>query len=502
MKNKPMRRFAKWLTALSVVVTLITFSISPALAHTSFDSSDPADDAQIDGVVSEIRLTFAGEADPVGEGFAALDGNGFVRTPTTVSTDDQLTYLLTFDPPLSGGEVGVRWSVKAPDAHPIDGAFTFTVNAASLPVANAVAGEDPSEQGQVAMEDFLGELTQPRGVALIGGFGRVLVLGGALLAIGGAVFAAFVIRGTKEELAMVVRSIKGGGWMIVSGAFAEWVAQLGLVNDGFVAIGGSDVVDVTGSAFGVSVALKAVGGLLLSLASHTLVAATSAADPVRSLHQRVPVGAGTIEAHESHAESVLSGDAQQDSDYVWRTRGRSLAVPLGAAVVLTAFLFDGHTVSEGNRLLTGVVDVVHVAAGAVWAGGVVLMTRLIGQRQSNGEASRALELAVRFSVVAALALTAAGFAGVALAIIIIERVSDLWTTSWGQLLIVKTMLVALAGMVGLYNHRVLIPKLFSGETGKVQAEFRRALSIEGVIIGSVVVVTAMLVAASSVSSNL
>lgn len=495
-----MHELTKWLAAFSVVVGIVTLSISPALAHTAFESSDPDDEAQIDDVVSEIRLTFAGEADPVGEGFAALDGNGAVRAPTTVSTDDQLTYLLTFDPPLSGGEVGIRWSVKAPDDHPIDGAFTFTVNAA-IPTA-AAAGEQPNAQARTTMEEFLSELTQPGGVSLIGGVGRTLVLGGALLAIGGAAFAALVIRGTEDDLAVIVRSIAGGGWLIVTGAFTEWVAQLALNNYGWESIGGGDVVDVTFSSFGIALALKVTGGVMMSRASLTVVAAAGVVDPVYSLHQRAPVGAGTIQANHSDIEASRAGDAALISgDVVWRARGSSRAVPIGAVVVLSAFLFDGHTVSEGNRLLTGVVDIVHVASGAVWAGGLVSMTQIIRHRHNSGKGSRALELAVRFSVIAALALTAAGLAGAALTVIIIERASDIWTTSWGQLLIVKTVLVALAGTVGLYNHRVLIPKLALGEDDGVIAEFRRALSIEAAIIGSVVVATASLVGASSVSSS-
>lgn len=143
---------------------------------------------------------------------------------------------------------------------------------------------------------------------------------------------------------------------------------------------------------------------------------------------------------------------------------------------------------------------VHVAAGAIWAGGLVMLALVIWRRHRRGDDSRALQLAVRFSVVAALALVVAGVAGSVLAVIILNNVSDLWVTTWGQVLILKTMLVGVAGAAGLYNHRVLIPKMAVAEAGNGEAEveFRRAVSIEGLVIASVVVTTAVLVAASSV----
>lgn len=540
-----MHKLTKMLAAISVVVGILVLSMSPALAHAAFESSSPEDGAELAEVVAEVELTFAGVADPAGEGFVVLDGDGTVRAPTTVSTEDQLTYLLTFDPPLSGGEVGVRWSVAAPDAHPIDGSFTFTANAelpievtpaeadpgvepggevpalepdvepdvadegsgAASGVSNSVDSATPLDSGssaatpEVSMEQFLDEPGAPNGVGVIAGFGRVLVLGGALVAIGGAVFAAFVIRGTKREFSMIVDSIRTAAWSIMAGAVIVLVSRLAVVNSGWTSMTFGTIREVVVSSFGVAVALKLLGGWMLSRAEVTVVSAGETADPVLSLHQLVPVGAGSIEAAlPSEPIRPSEGDRVTRHDFVWRSHGDSLAVPIGAAVTLAAFLFDGHTVSEGSRLWTGVVDIVHVVAGAIWAGGLVMMAQVIWRRHRRGDDSRALELAVRFSVVAAIALTAAGLAGIALTFIILESISDIWTTSWGQLLMVKTVLVALAGMAGLYNHRVLIPKLGSGgdSATTAEAEFRRAVSVEGAIIGSVVVATALLVAASSV----
>ncbi|MEL7158836.1 MAG: copper resistance CopC family protein, partial [Actinomycetota bacterium] len=114
--------------ALSAILVLAI--AGPASAHTGFESSVPADGATVDVAIDELTIAFSGAAEPAGEGFVVLDPSGTIRTPDTVSADaEQLRWTLGFDPPLTDGVVGVRWTVQAPDAHPISGSFSFTVTA-------------------------------------------------------------------------------------------------------------------------------------------------------------------------------------------------------------------------------------------------------------------------------------------------------------------------------------------------------------------------------------
>ena len=399
----------------------------------------------------------------------------------------------------------MRWSVAAPDAHPIEGAFSFTINASlpsppaddlaaapsaaddRSPVDQSVATTEDETPGNstaadavpdtgdaaVALDDFLDEEGGGAPLAgLLGTLARSLVVGGALIAIGGVIFAALVMRGTEGELAMVVTVIRTSAYLIVVGAAAELITQLAAVNGDWATLTPiSTVGEVLVSAFGVAVALKILGGTLMSKAALTIVTASETLDPVVQLRQLVPVGAGPDEAAlPLDPAPPVDGGLPNRHNFVWRSHSDSLGVPAGMAAVLAAFLFDGHTVSEGDRIVTGIVDVVHVAAGAIWAGGLVTLTLVIWRRHRRGDDSRALQLAVRFSVVAALALVVAGVAGSVLTVVILDSVSDLWTTTWGQVLILKTLLVAVAGAAGFYNHRVLIPKMAAAETGDEEAE--------------------------------
>lgn len=51
-----------------------------------------------------------------------------------------------------------------------------------------------------------------------------------------------------------------------------------------------------------------------------------------------------------------------------------------AGVMALSYVFDGHTVTKGNRLLTAVIDLVHVGGGAVWLGGLICLLALSNSR--------------------------------------------------------------------------------------------------------------------------
>jgi len=96
-------------------------------------SSDPADGSEIDEPIEVITVVFTGAAAPAGEGFQVLTPAGVIVVPTVEVGDDQRTFTLTLAEPLVDGTVGVRWSVRAGDAHPIEGSFSFTTTAVRPP---------------------------------------------------------------------------------------------------------------------------------------------------------------------------------------------------------------------------------------------------------------------------------------------------------------------------------------------------------------------------------
>ena len=199
-----------------------------ASAHTSFESSTPANGAMLVEPVDEIRIAFTNPAQEAGDGFVVLDPAGQVRAPSSVTTEDGTVFVLAFDPPLDGGQVGVRWRVRAGDAHPIEGSFSFTVgDAAAMASATDAAATSGHDMGSMsademaAMDEFLA-VDQSRPGESLARIGRLVSFAAIVLGIGAMAFAATTLRGSRNEIESLITAIRILGGVLVVGAIAEY----------------------------------------------------------------------------------------------------------------------------------------------------------------------------------------------------------------------------------------------------------------------------------------
>jgi copper transport protein len=130
----------------------------------------------------------------------------------------------------------------------------------------------------------------------------------------------------------------------------------------------------------------------------------------------------------------------------------SLAVPALALVASAAAMLElaaptlaGHALDPRNhRALIALADFVHVAAAAVWIGGLVLLV-----------ASRGARARSRFPTIAIGAVLVLGAASIPRAIAAFPSLSSVVHTSYGQTLLVKTgILVAVLAAAWLNRHRI------------------------------------------------
>jgi copper transport protein len=538
------RLVQRWWAALLVVVVVLLGAASPASAHTGFESSNPGDGQTIDQPVAEISLTFSGEATPAGEGFVVLDPSGIIREPDEVTSVDNLTWMLRFDEPLGGGVVGVRWQVAAPDAHPINGSFSFTVSAAPAEViaapepavgepadppdtstevaleaaesdasaatadseeisyfGAAPIGSDAINGNSVDLESFLDtDADTVAGASWLFGLSRTLRLVGAVGVIGGAVFAAFVLRGNTRDVRAVLYWVRRAGALLILGSVGAAVAQAATLQSSWSGLWSPTAwADTLWSSLGLAIVLRLVGGaLVMTGAKFDTRAAAAVGDPVVAVKQLVSVGSGPrISAPSQSTEPPDTEPYVHDGDHAWYPSASAAAL-VGIALVVASFLFDGHTVSEGPRWLHAGANLIHVVTAATWAGGVAMLAFVIARRNRNNVATRSLQLAVRFSVVATVALVAAGLAGVVLSAVILDSPSQLWSTPWGQLLLLKVALVAIAAAGGAYNHKIIVPELErSPNDAGVAHRFRTVVTLEAVALVAVTITTALLIGSSA-----
>jgi putative copper export protein/methionine-rich copper-binding protein CopC len=594
-QSSPRRGLTPIRALLASTLPLLIVLLLPsgvASAHTSFEQSTPADGATISEPLGVITLEFSGVSEPADDGFTVLTPDGQVRTPTNVATIDQKAFDLTFDPPLAGGQIGVRWTVSAPDAHPIDGVFSFTVTA---PAATAATGASQTEgtpavdsslasavedrtdatiladgsvidtsSASTSLDDFLAEQPARGGEGTARG-GRMIEFAALTLLIGGGAFAATTLRGRRVEIDRAITVLRVLGLTLAAGALLEYV--------GVARLAQASIASYWTSQPGMATLLRGAGGLAVAVGlaaitapvrtprpSHSLSAAVNATteyereehahfwpdehqrkkdrpdrhtvhrserssdvsaiaiDPLLHRHdQRTAHAPSTAQQNitisttppprqtqpaESRRELTArsSDDTHTDSPVIrqWVLDRSSTAAYVGITVAVMSFWFDGHTVSKGPRPLHAIVNSVHVVAGSVWIGGVVAMAIVLGSRHRTGVAPRALEMIVRFSGIATVALGAVLAAGGIMAILILDSVGELFSTQWGQILLLKSAAVGLAMLGGAFNHFRVLPALEADPDDPPLVEhLRSAVTTEAILLAFVIVATASLVAAAS-----
>jgi copper transport protein len=153
-----------------------------------------------------------------------------------------------------------------------------------------------------------------------------------------------------------------------------------------------------------------------------------------------------------------------------------------ALALLAAPTLSGHALDRDQpRALSVIVDLAHMSAAAVWLGGLIAVVYAV-PRATADDATRRAAVA-RFSTAALVAVIVLGASGIARAITELSSVSQLWSTSYGRALLVKTAIfVPLLG-VGWLNRTVLM---------QVYVRVRRSARVEVIAIVGIVVAVAIL----------
>lgn len=175
-------------------------------------------------------------------------------------------------------------------------------------------------------------------------------------------------------------------------------------------------------------------------------------------------------------------------------RGSSPAwVAGGASLLVAAELATGHTRTTEPLLVVMAADAVHVAGAAFWLGGLVAL--LVARRHLREDAERAATVVGRFSALAVRFVLALVIAGLAMAWVQVGGLPALTSTAYGRTLIAKLVAGAAVLGVAVYNNRVLVPRIMSGEGPDLPALERLRSTVRAEVVGLAVVIalTAVLV---------
>ncbi len=144
-------------------------------------------------------------------------------------------------------------------------------------------------------------------------------------------------------------------------------------------------------------------------------------------------------------------------------RGTWASASLATVLLSVTPALSGHAVAEARPALGVALDTVHVLAGGVWLGTLIVLVLLAVPLLRDAAARVALHGAlVRFSRVALGSAAVLTLTGVYAAWVHVGSWSALWSTPYGDALVLKLGAVALAAGLGAINWRVAVPRLTLG----------------------------------------
>jgi copper transport protein len=165
--------------------------------------------------------------------------------------------------------------------------------------------------------------------------------------------------------------------------------------------------------------------------------------------------------------------------------------------VLWELSIQGHASQAPAHVVQELADVVHIGAASIWIGGLALTTLVIWRLPKavpGAGVAVATDVLAQFSRVALISVAAVVLTGTIRSYGELATPSQLWTTTYGQCILVKIGLLGLAGLVALRNRRITLT-LGRRPTphARALATVRNAAAAELVIAIAILVVAALLV---------
>ncbi|HEX4818427.1 MAG TPA: cytochrome c oxidase assembly protein [Nonomuraea sp.] len=141
------------------------------------------------------------------------------------------------------------------------------------------------------------------------------------------------------------------------------------------------------------------------------------------------------------------------------TAGAAAGLLVFALVTLLPVPLTGHSSSSPNHDLATTAVALHLLAIALWVGGLIVVAAHALRREPRLDVA-----ASRFSTMALWCYAGVGLSGVFSLLARLGAVSDLWTSEYGLLVVVKITAFVLLGYVGYWHRQRTLARLRAGTT--------------------------------------
>ena len=425
-----------------------------ASAHAYLIKTYPSPSGHLDSPPSYVSLTYDEAVEPRFAIISVTDKDAHQETtgPVHRSASNPDTLIVPLRPHLPEGWYLVYWRAISVDGHPVQGAFTFSV------------GANPGPSPQFVIPHISQTATTtPLLIA------RWVMFLSVMSAIGLLALRLAIAR-------PVARRIEGTRLRALSAAFAA--ASL--------------------------VGLLAIPAYLEESTAVDSLRSFFDAGALVPLWRTTAFGRGYVDLEVCFALFALAGAIALWVDRPEREQRSIAEILAGAGVVAAAAAVliipgaAGHAAQTAPRGLALAFDWLHLLAGSIWLGG---LAGLLVFWRSLPAAERVSALAVvvpRFSNVAFVSVAALLGSGIGASVLHLPILSALWTTHYGEAILVKSGLLAAATALGAVNLLGTRPRLAAARGRPELAS--AAVLLRRVVSGEVVLVTAAVFVAALLSS--
>ena len=401
------------------------------LPHATLLSSEPAAGARVGTSPSRVRLVFSEPVEAAMSGATLSSANGS-RVELAIAVDPHDVHALVAPvAALQPGAYSVRWRVVSADGHRVDGSFEFTiVGAAALPNAAPVA---PAVEQRVAAATLPHAAADSGFIAALGRRPQVPILRAA------AITVLLALAG----LSLLIATLP------ISGARPM---RLALV-------------------------LAVLSTVLL--AAYLAVWSSTAVGPAHSVLDAVSLAASTTPGALEVARLALAFLALWALSLAKRPGLASLFS--GVAVLITGA--SGHP-AVMQPLVAIPAKSVHLAAAALWLGGLLwIMT-------AERHGARYVEGTRKISSLALLSVIVVVASGIAQSLLFLPRVAALTDSTYGHLILLKSAGLLVLVFFGAF-HRRIVPRL---DTTIARRRLRGSVRLEIVVMLAVSIAGGLLAA--------
>jgi copper transport protein len=378
----------------------------PAIAagHVTLTSASPSTQSTVEAPPTEIRLRFNQPVTITSQSIQVLAPDGTVLSGTARTVENDRVVIAPVSGLSKGSAYTVRWRVSGQDGHSPAGVFTFGVGVPAPPPTEAVGARATTWKDDLA---------------------RWLLFAALALVIGPLALRLLVLRGPVPE------PLERRFHLVTS------IAAIAVINVGIAAF-----------------VLRASNALQLPLEDLVYGDLQPFAEKTRFgvAFLVMTIGFGVVGA------LLLLAWVSDQNALRWGALGLALLFASGLSL-------SGHQATESNSSwVSELADWVHLAAASVWVGGLVTLAFLVWP---TAPALRRRAF-LGFSRLAMGLVGALVLAGAYLALVRLPQLSDLWSTDYGRMLIVKLAIVSLALAWGGFHHLVVRPRLEAGLSPRVR----------------------------------